>query len=535
MANERFALISVYHKENLQELAAFFKRQGVKLLSTGNTAQYLRSLGEDVVSVSDFTSSPEVMGGRVKTLHPRVHGGILARRDDESDLKELAAIGGHLIDYVVVNLYPFTDKLAEIESTKKRDHGSLIELIDIGGPTMIRAAAKNFEHVTVLCDPRDYPTVIKEVEESGALSRGTRRTLAAKVFRVMSEYDSSVSRYLSVDESWLDEKGDPKQLSALEGYVLEQDSSLRYGENPHQQAALYRRVGDRSGRFWTQLQGKELSYNNLLDMQAAVYLLLDIAAGFPDRSSAAIIKHLNPCGAAVRGTILEAFTAARECDPISAFGGIVALTGTVEEDLARTILEGFVEVIVAEKYSPAALQAFGSKKNIRVLQADFSGINRYLSQPRVSVRDLFNEFILQSLDTQVAEIGRSELVVGEKLSAALEKELEFAWRVCKHVKSNAIVLSKDLRAIGVGAGQMSRVDSARLSLERARTNGFDPKGAVAASDAFLPFPDTLEVLNDGGVTALVQPGGSVKDDTVKDCAAKRGVTMVFTGERHFRH
>ncbi|MCC6955035.1 MAG: bifunctional phosphoribosylaminoimidazolecarboxamide formyltransferase/IMP cyclohydrolase [Deltaproteobacteria bacterium] len=533
--SQRYALVSVYDKKGLDPLVEFFKKQGVRILSSGGTATYLTGKGYPVTSITDYTQSPEILDGRVKTLHPRVHGGILARRNNPRDMEELASIGAGLIDYVVVNLYPFREKLREIEQSRQVNHGSLIELIDIGGPTLVRAAAKNFEHVVVLSDPADYATVMSEVESSGTVSLATRRRLAEKVFFTIAQYDSAVSRHFSLEERWLNESGEPLQLAPVESFVLRRSESLRYGENPHQRAAIYDRPALGEAKMWTQLQGKELSYNNLLDLQAAILLLLELQVAFQDRHSAAIMKHLNPCGAACRATPLEAFRAARECDPVSAFGGIVALSGVLEEELAGVILEGFVEVVIAEQITDAAQKVFASKKNVRLIRADYPKLLEYISREPICVRDIFNQYIVQTFDFQTASVREAAFVTGGRPSTSELEDLEFAWRVSKHVKSNAIVLSKGLQAIGVGAGQMSRVDSARLSLERAKVNGFSPEGAVAASDAFLPFSDTLEVLNDGGVVALVQPGGSIKDEDVKKVADQRGMRMVFTGERHFRH
>ncbi len=534
---ERLALVSVWDKTGLAEFAKVLSEQGITLLSTGGTAKYLAEQGLEVLSVSDYTGHPEILGGRVKTLHPKVHGGILARRNLESDLAELATSEITPIDFVVVNLYPFTDKVKEVEAAKNPNHESLIEFIDIGGPTMIRAAAKNFEHVVVISNPSDYQVVADELKEKGAVSIETRRRLAANVFKTMAAYDASIARYLSLDEKLLDEEGLTPQFAPVEAIVLEKKETLRYGENPHQQAALYDRVvvgGKNEPAVWEKLQGKEISYNNLVDMQAAVDLLVELSVDLQGEQAAVVIKHTNPCGAAIRPTTLEAFQAARDCDPISAFGGIIALSGVLDGETAKLIVEGFVEVVLAEEISKEAKEVFAKKKNVRLVKCDFSELRENLKAPNVVIKKSFDDYLLQSDDIALAEISAEKVVSGDATPEILA-DLDFAWRVCKHVKSNTIVLAKNKQAIGVGAGQMSRVDAAHLSIQRAKTHGFSAQGAVSASDAFLPFPDTLEVLNDAGVVALVQPGGSIKDDAVIDSAKSRNMVMVLTGERHFRH
>jgi phosphoribosylaminoimidazolecarboxamide formyltransferase/IMP cyclohydrolase len=510
------------------------------LLSTGGTKSHLEKAGLKVTGVSDYTGSPEVLDGRVKTLHPKIHGGLLARTSNPKDLEELKSIGANPIPVVVVNLYPFLQKIAELEGNT--NYESLVEFIDIGGPAMLRASAKNFAHVTVITNPTDYQTVQEELKSSSTTTLETRRALAAKVFKLTAEYDLAVANYLSLDEKVLEEDGTRKICTPVEGIVLEQIQELRYGENPHQSASLYGRPG--KGSFWKQIQGKELSYNNLVDLEAALELVLEIEVQ-KGEEAAVIIKHTNPCGSAIRGNILDAFLAARACDPISAFGGIIAVTAPVDKKLAESILEGFVEVIIAPKghegtgaeaYSPDALELFKTKKNIRLLEVDYLAARKWKSSKRVIFKNFFDQVLIQEADTKIAGPSEMKLACEGKVSfESIKKELNLAWRVSKHVKSNAIVLVKDMQVIGVGAGQMSRLDSAKIAIQRAKTHGFDPVGAVAASDAFLPFPDTLEILNDAGVTALVQPGGSLKDDVVTEVAKKRGVTMVLTGERHFRH
>lgn len=533
----KLALVSVWDKNGLEEFVRELVALGYEILSTGGTAKYLTDKGISITSVSSYTGSPEILDGRVKTLHPKIHGGILSRRGNSKDDDELKQAGIAPIDFVVVNLYPFTAKVAEIEAKGQSNHDPLVEFIDIGGPTMIRAAAKNCQYVVPLCDSADYGEVLSELRSSAGISLPTRQRLAAKVFATMSAYDGAIARYFSLQEQLLEGNGAPKTLAPVEALVLREREQLRYGENPHQRATLYERyqVGAPDSQLWRQIQGKELSYNNLLDMQGALDLFLELLPIAGKRHTAVIIKHSNPCGVAVRDTNVAAYQAARDCDPVSAFGGIIAVSGEFSKELVETILEGFVEVVLAERLTPEARSAFQAKKNVRVLECDFSKLQAVARRGWLSVRNSFGDYLVQTSDNTLADLDQAKLAAGPALSPQQRLDLKFAWAVCKHVKSNAIVVAKDEQAIGVGVGQMNRVDSARFSLQRARAFGFDPAGAVAASDAFLPFPDTLEVLSDAGVTALVQPGGSIKDEEVMKCATTRGVSMFFTGERHFRH
>ena len=535
---ERLAIISVYDKTELEQFARGLVELGVKILSTGGTKKFLAERAIPVSSISEYTGHPEILDGRVKSLHPRIHGGILARRDRAEDLKDLDAFDIKPIDFVIVNLYPFTFKVKDIEEAKNPEHESLVEFIDIGGPTMIRAAAKNCEFVVPISDPADYPLILDELKTNGSVSQATRRRLAAKVFAMMSAYDAAIARYFSLDEKVLESDGLPKKLAPVEPLVLCLSQSLRYGENPHQQAGLYRKLeigAEQTKGLWTQLQGKEMSYNNFLDMFGALDLFLELYDGCAPKQTAVVIKHSNPCGAAIANTTLEAFVAARDCDPVSAFGGIVALSGTLDDKVAQAILEGFVEVVLAQEITPGARDLFSKKKNIRVIECDFASYLTEKQQGGYTIRNFGEEFLVQTSDNSIARPEACEVVAGEAPSAKQLEDFELAWKVCKHVKSNTIVIAKNGQAVGVGAGQMSRVDAARLAVSRAGTHGHDIKGAVAASDAFLPFPDTLEILNDAGVIGLIQPGGSIKDADVIACAAQRGVTMLFSRERHFRH
>lgn len=530
------AIVSVYDKSGLESFVKGLAGSGHEILSTGGTADYLRGCGVAVTSVSDYTGHPEIFEGRVKTLHPKIHGGILARRDRPDDLEQMSKQEIRPINFVIVNLYPFTKKVREVEAAGNPDHPSLVEDIDIGGPTMIRAAAKNCRFVVPVCDPADYQPILDELKEKNEISQGTRTRLAAKVFTMMAAYDGAIARYFSLGQKLINAQGAPEVLAPVESLVLVREELLRYGENPHQHAALYRKydVGEAGQEWWKQLQGKEISYNNLLDFHAALDLFLEICAGAGGRHAAVIIKHSNPCGAAIRDTALEAFVAARECDPLSAFGGIVAVSGTLDRRLAETITEGFVEVVLVKDVDEGGLEVLGKKKNVRLIKCD---VERYMKAREtgfVSMRNSFNDYLLQTSDSSTVVPAREHVVTGE-INEQLLADAKMAWKVCKHVKSNAIVIVKDEKAIGIGAGQMSRVDSAKIAVQRAVTHGGDVKGAAAASDAFLPFPDTLEILTDAGVGALVQPGGSIKDKEVIERAAQRGVAMLLTGERHFRH
>ena len=540
---EKFAIVSVYDKTGLVPFVKALIDHGIQILSTGGTAKFLAEQGIPLASIDSYTGHPEILDGRVKTLHPKVHGGILARRSRKDDLEQLVKNDISLIDYVVVNLYPFTDKLRELEergqiAADAAGHDSMLEFIDIGGPTMIRAAAKNYKDVVPLCSPSDYDTVLRELSIAGEVAPETRQRLAGKVFTTMAAYDASIARFFSLREQVRDEKGERIALAPTEGIVLERSLELRYGENPHQQAGLYRKVevgSNRGPEPWRALQGKELSYNNLLDMYAALDLFFELYEARGERHPAVIIKHCNPCGSALAESPLRAFTDARDCDPVSAFGGIVVLSGTVDEDLAREVTAGFVEVVAVQSLSPAAKEIFAKKKNIRLIECDFERFTAMRRAGGLTIRNYFGDFLVQTSDHRTVAPQASQTVTERKPDSNMLADLDFAWRVCKHVKSNAIVIVKNGRAIGVGAGQMSRVDAAKIAIQRAQLHGHDIAGSVVASDAFLPFADTLEVLHATGVQALVQPGGSIKDEDVIKRANELNAVMLFTGERHFRH
>ncbi len=515
----RSALVSVSDKTDLIPFARALVQRGVHLLSSGGTAKALAAEGVPVETVESYTGSPEVMDGRVKTLHPRVHGGILSRgaRDDG----DLARLGARPIDLVVVNLYPFERVAADAGST----HEHVVENIDIGGPSMVRSAAKNHARVTVVCDPGDYARVAAEIERTGDTTPETRAELAAKAFAHTAAYDAAISGYLSARQS-------DGSRAPFPGYLtlpFERAYGLRYGENPHQSGAFYVERGAPSGSLARAESlgagGKELSFNNLVDVDAA----LDAVREF-DRPAAVVVKHTNPCGVAVAGSLAEAYRLAREADAVSAYGGIVALNGEVDEAAARVLAETFVECIVAPAFSAPALDLLRSKKNLRILATGgwLGAGHAALAYKRVG-----GGLVVQDRDaTAAGEVTRGK-VAGKRAPTAEElASLEFAWRVCKHVKSNAIVLARGEVTVGVGAGQMSRVVSVQIACEKA---GAHAKGSVLASDAFFPFPDGVEAAVRAGVTAIAQPGGSVRDAEVVAAADAQGVAMVFTGVRHFRH
>ncbi|MCC6221319.1 MAG: bifunctional phosphoribosylaminoimidazolecarboxamide formyltransferase/IMP cyclohydrolase [Deltaproteobacteria bacterium] len=532
------AIVSVYDKKGLGPFVKFLIENDYIILSSGGTAKYLRDAGLEIQLIEEFTGQEEILGGRVKTLHPRIHAGILARRDVAGDMEVLKNMGVPPVDLVVVNLYPFLERVRETEQGGEKNHTSLIEDIDIGGPTLLRAAAKNSHFVAAVCDPNDYEMIIEEIKASRVVSLDTRRNLAKKVFAMTAEYDAEVARYFSLKERLLDDEGNRILLAPIESCILEKEADLRYGENPHQQAAVYRPfrgVNATVVPLWQQLQGKELSYNNLLDAQAAIDLFVAVESRFAEQHVSVIIKHSNPCGVAVRGNAVDAFIEARKCDPVSSFGGIIAVSGVVDGNFARTILEGFVEVLVLSDLTDEARAVFAKKKNVRVLKCDFARWKLSSDRPQWRMRCLADSYLLYSADRSSEGVSSATVVTERKPEVSMLDDLDFAWIVCKHVTSNAIVVAKGLSAIGVGAGQMSRVDSARLALERAKIHGHDVSKSVAASDAFLPFTDVLEVLNDAGIGALIQPGGSQNDSCVIESANERKMCMLFTGVRHFRH
>jgi phosphoribosylaminoimidazolecarboxamide formyltransferase / IMP cyclohydrolase len=522
----RTALISVSDKTGLLGFASALARKGITILSSGGTAKALSAEGIPVTTVEDYTGSPEVMGGRVKTLHPRVHGGILARSG--VDDKDLERLGAKPIDLVVVNLYPF-EKVAANPTASLEE---LIENIDIGGPSMVRSAAKNHARVTVVCDPTDYERVLMEMEKdggAGSISKTTRMELAAKAFAHTAAYDAAISGVLSGPRSadadaTIGANPYPKYL----GLTFERAYGLRYGENPHQSGAFYI---ERNAPFGSVARaeslgagGKELSFNNLVDVDAAIEAVREF-----ERPSAVVVKHTNPCGVATAATLAEAYKIAREADALSAFGGIVALNREVDPETAQILAETFLECVVAPAFSPGALETLRGKKNLRLISTGLPDQEHTpLQYKRVS-----GGLVVQSRDDGAAGQATKGKVVTKRQPTPEELQgLEFAWRVCKHVKSNAIVLAKNERTVGVGAGQMSRVVSVQIACEKA---GPEARGSVLASDAFFPFPDGVEAAAKHGITAVAQPGGSVKDADVIAAADRLGLAMILTNVRHFRH
>jgi phosphoribosylaminoimidazolecarboxamide formyltransferase / IMP cyclohydrolase len=520
------ALVSVTDKSGLAEFVQVLADFGVELISTGGTAKALREAGLAVKDISEFTGFPEMLDGRVKTLHPRVHGGLLFVRDNAQHQAAATAHGIQPIDMVIVNLYAF-QKTAEKESVP---FGHLIENIDIGGPSMVRSAAKNFEDVAIVTSVDDYAALMEELKANqGGLSRETRWRLAKQAFATTAEYDTAIANTLEM----ISEAPAPDQPAARDTNAFPSTlrinmplaQSLRYGENPHQRAALY---ADGSGRGIAgakQLQGKELSFNNLVDLDACWELAQELHAGEGDLPAVAIIKHTNPCGAATGATVLEAYKKALECDPVSAFGGVIGVNQAVDGEAAEEIAKLFVEAIVAPEFTAEARRRFSAKKNLRLVE-----INP--APPRPVVKHVSGGLLLQDADTGRVEESELDVVTWRPPSAVELRSLIFAWRVCKHVKSNAIVYARDGQTVGIGAGQMSRVDAARFGAMKAV---LPLKGTVAASDAFFPFPDGLEAVAAAGATAVIQPGGSVKDQDVIAAADRLGIAMVFTGIRHFRH
>jgi phosphoribosylaminoimidazolecarboxamide formyltransferase/IMP cyclohydrolase len=515
----RTALLSVSDKTGLLPFAGALATRGVHILSSGGTAKALSEAGLPVETVEAYTGSPEVMGGRVKTLHPRVHGGILARED--VDMADLERLGGHLIDLVVVNLYPFERVAADPSST----HAHIVENIDIGGPSMVRSAAKNHARVTVVCDPADYERVLAEIAQTGGTLPATREELAAKAFAHTAAYDAAISGYLSSRKPDGTREPFPRFLTL----PFERAYTLRYGENPHQAGAFYVARSAPSGSIASAESlgagGKELSYNNLVDVDAA----LDAVREF-DGPAAVVVKHTNPCGVAVAATLAEAYRDAREADALSAFGGIVALNREVDEPTARLLAETFLECVVAPGFSAPALEVLRAKKNLRLLA---TGGWLGAGHSALTAKWLGGGIVVQDRDASAGgEVTRGQVVTRRAPTPDELASLEFAWRVCKHVKSNAIVLARGQVTVGVGAGQMSRVVSVQLACEKA---GDRARGAALASDAYFPFADGLQAAARAGVTAVAQPGGSKNDPQVIEAADAASVAMVFTGVRHFRH
>jgi phosphoribosylaminoimidazolecarboxamide formyltransferase/IMP cyclohydrolase len=529
MTTVRRALISVSDKRGVVEFAKGLAALGIEILSTGGTAKALTDVGVAVVPVEQFTGFPEMLNGRVKTLHPKIHAGILHRRDDASHVQTMIEHGLEPIDLVVVNLYPFEQTVTRLDCS----FADAVENIDIGGPSLLRASAKNHIDVGVVVDPDDYPSILEALKTSGELTAAQKLALAKKAFRLTARYDAAIADYLG---SLTDDKqrvpfGETLHLQ----YSKVQD--LRYGENPHQTAAFYRQreINESCIANARQIQGKELSFNNIVDANAALEMLKEF-----DEIAAVAIKHTNPCGAATSTTSLaDAFRKCRACDPVSIFGGIVGLTREVDEETANEILElykeGFIEILLAPKFSAQALELLASSKrllNIRLME---------ISTPtnptpaRFEVKHVVGGMLLQERDFGRVRVEECQIVTKRRPTPEEYQALDFAWRVCKHVKSNAIVLARSDSVVGVGAGQMSRVDSAKIAVSRADDLGLKTQGSAVGSDAFFPFRDGLDVVARAGATAVIQPGGSLRDKEVIAAADEYGMAMIFTGMRHFKH
>jgi len=508
------ALISTYDKTGLDAFARGLAELGWTIVASGGTAAYLEELGLHVEHVEALTDSPEMLGGRVKTLHPRIHAGILARRDNAGDVATLAEHGIEPFDLVCVNLYPFEAAIAKQGITE----AEAVEMIDVGGPSMLRGAAKNFAHCMPVCRPDRYGFVLDELRSNGAISLETRRELAAEAFATTAAYEAAIATWFAEREAF------PETVVL----ALEKVLDLSYGENPHQRAAYYAERGGRSHLLSRveQLHGKALSFNNLNDLSSARLLAREFTV-----PACVIVKHANPCGVALGATIEEAYDKALASDPLSAYGGIVVLNRDVDGPLAEKLAEQFVEVLFAPGYDDAAREALQRKQNTRIL---VDRERRRAAAYGRGLKRVLGGLLVQDADAEIEERDAWETACG----APDERQwgdLVFAWRVCKHVSSNAIVLAKDLATIGIGAGQMSRVDAVRIALEKAAEHGHDPSGAVLASDAFFPFADGPQLALDRGVNAIVQPGGSRRDADVIAAVAGAGAIMVFTGRRHFRH
>lgn len=515
---KRYALLSVSDKKGLAKFAKELKKQNFDIISSGGTAKFLKKAGVKVTEVAQLTKYPHMLGGRVKTLHPIIHGGILADRTNPEHLADLKKYKINAFDIVVCNLYPFEATIAKKNCTLSE----AIENIDIGGPCMVRAAAKNHKNVAIIVDPFDYDPIIAQMKHNqGQILEETRQQLALKAFKHTKYYDSIIVRYLS--GQFEKEEAFPKEMDIL----LERIQGLRYGENPHQKAAFYREIGSQGIGVAKaiQLHGKELSFNNIVDMDAA----WNLVTYFAD-TTVAIIKHTNPCGCAKAESVVQAYQKAFECDPVSAYGGIVACNRRIDEDTAKAMSTLFIEIVIAPDYTPKALDILTQKKNLRVIKMGeqaLHDLSKGLDYKRVS-----GGLLVQDADQVQLAVNEVRVVTKKQPSIGEMEDLFFAWGVAKSVKSNAIVLVKNCQAIGVGAGQMSRIDSAELSVKRSRQS---VKGAVLASDAFFPFPDVVEFAGKHGITAIIQPGGSMRDQESIDKANELGIAMLFTGRRHFKH
>ena len=516
MSKIQRALVSVSKKDGLLDFAKGLNEMGVEILSTGGTAKILKDNNIPVIQVSDYTKFPEIMDGRVKTLHPLIHGGLLGKRDDKKHVEEMKKHGIKPIDMVVVNLYPFEETISKNGVTLDE----AIENIDIGGPSMLRSSAKNFQDVAVVVDSDDYEDILAEMKENDCdLSYDTKMKLSVKAFKHTARYDSLISKYL---ESKVEGEGFPSILNLQ----YEKITDLRYGENPHQKASFYENIGLNKGTLSKakQLHGKELSYNNILDLNAALELVREF-----DETAAVIIKHTNPCGVATGNSLVQAYRKARETDPLSAFGGIIAFNKNVDEDTAKEIASTFIEAVIVPDYDDSALAILKEKKNIRLLKLpDFNK----KAEKEYDLRTVSGGILLQDKDSVTLNEDNLKIVTNRQPTEKEWTAMRFAWKVAKHVKSNAIIYAADNETVGIGAGQMSRVDSSKLAAMKANK---PIEGTAMASDAFFPFRDSVDEAAKVGVTAIIQPGGSVKDEEVIAAANEHNIAMVFTGIRHFRH
>ncbi len=513
------ALISVTDKRGLDKLAEKLSEAGVEIIASGGTAETIRKTGIEVTGISELTGFPEMMDGRVKTLHPIIHGGILADRNRKKHLSEAEDMKIGLIDLVVVNLYRFREAAAD----KDLEEGEIVEQIDIGGPTLVRSAAKNFHSVAVVVDPGDYDMIAENILSGGGeIPLDQRRRLASKAFHHTASYDAAVSEYF-------DEITGEGLFPESRVISFRKWRPLRYGENPHLKAALYRKEsGKDTFSDFEQLQGKELSFNNIMDMFAAFNLARDLG-----ENSCTVNKHMNPCGAAACESPSESFIRARKTDTMSAFGSVVAVNGVVDADLAEAANQGFVEVMLSKGFTDSARDLFMKKKNIRLIVVPPGEWDR--DQRGMDVREIGQLVLVQERDSGFPELEDLELVTSRKPDESESKALRLAWKVVKHIRSNAVVICDEWGTLGIGAGQMSRVDSCRIAVQKAKTANLDLAGASAGSDAFFPFPDGVEVLVEAGVRSVIQPGGSIRDKKVIAAAEEMGIAMMLTGVRHFKH
>mgnify|MGYP001345580029 FL=1 len=512
------ALISVFDKTNIVEFASQLQSLGIEIISTGGTSKLLLENKVPVVNIEDITEFPEILGGRVKTLHPNIYGGILSRLNNDEDSKALQNHNITEIDLVVVNLYPFQKTIESNNSIEE-----IVENIDIGGPSMIRASAKNYERVTIVTNSEKYSKIISQIQKQGGLDLEERMKLATEAFALTSSYDNIIS-------NWFSSRVKDTNLNNLKS-KNSSEKLLRYGENPHQSASL-KITGENGFGSIEQLQGKELSYNNINDIDAAMQLINDF---FQDRPTFAIIKHANPCGVAQKDTILDAYLSALSCDPTSAFGGILISNSTIDEETATEITKIFSEVVIAPDFTEKSIEIFNKKKNLRIIK--YNNISDNDLDTKL-IKSVYGGYLIQDRDTHIVEKEQLKIVTNSQPTESELNDLIFAFKIVKHVKSNAIVYVKNMQTIGIGAGQTSRVDSSKIAIQKFYENIPDNKfrdGCVIASDAFFPFSDGLDAAIEFGVKSVIQPGGSIRDEEVIETANKAKISMVFTGIRHFKH